>query len=159
MNEAVVLRPIKLEDLTLLKKWWAKPYVARWYYNVDAWQREIEEKDTTFSWIKHFIAEYNGIPFGFCQYYSCDDSKEDMGYGYLGGVFSVDYLIGEETFLRKGFGKKLLANLIEMIKAEKDAKMIVVNPDKENEPSRNLLLSAGFWHDKDKDVYILKLKE
>ena len=102
--------------------------------------------------------EYEESPIGFCQYYACKDSDELwQGYTALGGSYSIDYMVGEADYLRKGFGKKIVADLINKIMLHSDAKRIVVEPEPENKASCGLLLSCGFVLDAEKGIYIKSL--
>lgn len=153
------LRQMNLNDLTIFKKWLFTPHVAKWYHEPQDWIKEIEKQDDDFNWIYHFIVENDGPPIGFCQYYACKDSDELWeGYTALGGSYSIDYMIGETDYLRKGFGKKIVADLTSKIMLHSDAKRIVVQPEPENKASCGLLLSCGFLLDKEKGVYVKNLK-
>ena len=152
------LRAMLLEDIPLFKKWLSMPHVAPWYSDAAEWVYEVEKQDGEFYWIHHFIVEYKGTPIGFCQYYALNDSGEPMGgYAALGGAYSIDYLIGEEEYLQKGFGKQIVRALTEKISLYPDAKRIAVQPDRENKASRALLLACGFHLDEEKDVYVKTL--
>ena len=119
---------MNLDDLTVFKKWLYTPHVAKWYHDPQDWINEVEKQDSDFNWIYHFIVENDGTPIGFCQYYACKDSDELWeGYTALGGSYSIDYMIGETDYLRKGFGKKIVADLTNRIMLHNDAKRIVVH--------------------------------
>lgn len=151
----IYLRKMDIDDLAIFKKWLFLPHVAKWYNHPLDWINEIEKQDSNFKWIYHFIVEYKGNPIGFCQYYACKDSDEVWdGYTALGGSYSIDYMIGETNYLRKGFGKQIVTELIKKIKLHNDAKRIVVQPEQENTASCNLLLSCGFALDINKNIYI-----
>ncbi len=62
----ISLRKMVLEDLPIFKKWLFTPHVAKWYHNPSDWIDEIEKQDGDFSWIHHFIVEFEGKPIGFC---------------------------------------------------------------------------------------------
>lgn len=152
------IRPMTFEDLTVFKKWLYTPHVAKWYHEPLDWIVEIEQQDTTFNWIHHYIVEFDNIKIAFCQYYACIDSDELWeGYTALGGSYSIDYMIGESDYIGKGFGKKIILALIQKIKKHSDAKRIVVQPELENKASCGALLSCGFVYDMEKDIYVLKL--
>ena len=154
----ITLRHMELEDLPLFKTWVYLPHVAKWYLEPLDWIDEIEKQNGEFHWIHHFIAEYEGTPIGFCQYYACEDSDELWeGYTRLGGSYSIDYMIGETDFLRKGFGKEIILSLIEKVTSHQDAKRIVVQPDQDNKASCNVLLSCGFEFDLEKEIYVLNI--
>lgn len=154
----MILREMIIEDLALFKKWLYLPHVAKWYHDPLDWIAEVEKQDSEFSWLHHFIVEDNGKPIGFCQYYACQDSEEPWGgYTKLGGTYSVDYLIGDENYLKKGFGKQILESLTHKIMAHNDAKRIVVEPEPENMASCGLLVSCGFDLDQATGIYVKEL--
>ena len=154
----ILIREMNMDDLAIFKKWLFTPHVAKWYHEPQDWINEIEKQDDDFKWIHHFIVESDGTPIGFCQYYACKDSDELWeGYTALGGSYSIDYVIGETAYLRKGFGKKIVAGLISRIMLHNDAKRIVVQPEPENRASCGLLLSCDFLFDEEKGIYVKDL--
>ncbi len=56
----------------------------------------------------------------------------------------IDYLIGNENFLNKGYRSKLVDLLIEEIKSLDKYHYIIADPIEDNTKSRNLLLKIGF---------------
>lgn len=109
-------------------------------------------KSTTsseFDFITHFIAEIDGVAMGFCQYYDCYQSQayEEWGRSFESPneVYSIDYLIGEEKYLRKGYGGEIVHLLGEMVFGL-GAKQIIVDPDRENIASNKALETNGFKH-------------
>lgn len=153
----ISLRKMVLEDLPIFKKWLFTPHVAKWYHNPSDWIDEIEKQDGDFSWIYHFIVEFEGKPIGFCQYYACIDSDELWeGYTAKGGTYSIDYMLGEAAYLRKGVGKQIVKELINRIRRHSDAQRIVAQPEPENLASCGLLLSCGFVKDAH-SIYLLIL--
>ena len=82
---------------------------------------------------------------GFCQYFDC--SKAPKGSEWDGeplGTFAIDYLIGEENFLGKGFGTVIIQELIELILEIEDPIQIIADPVKENLKSIKLLEKNSF---------------
>lgn len=149
------LRKMTAADMPIFKQWLAAPHVARWYHDPLDWIEEVEKQDQAFRWLHHFIVEQDGVPIGFCQYYACKDSEELWeGYTALGGSYSIDYLIGDPAYLRKGIGKQVVADLLRKIALHRDAKRIVVQPEPENEASCGLLRSCGFVLDADTGIYV-----
>lgn len=123
----IELRKMDMDDLTIFKKWLSKPHVAKWYEHPLDWIYEIEKQDSEFNWIHHFTVEHEGKPIGLCQYYACKDSDELWeGYTELGGSYSIDYMIGETDYIRKGNGRQIVLNLAKIIIRHKDAERIVV---------------------------------
>lgn len=152
----IALKPINDEDIMLLTTWLNKEYIIKWYNNPDDWLTEMNERNGAYSWIHHFIVMDENTPIGFCQYYDCFDAKEMEDWysvAQKNNTFSIDYLIGNEEYLGKGYGKAIVRLLTDTIKEKEQAKQIIVQPDKENLPSNNVLLSNGYIFDKQKDYY------
>lgn len=152
----IILRKINNEDIMLLTTWLNKEYILKWYHEPDEWLTEINERHSTYSWIHHFIVMNENTPIGFCQYYDCFDANdlEDWySVARKNDTFSIDYLIGNEAYLGKGYGKAIVRLLTNTIKEKEQAKQIIVQPDKENLPSNNVLLSNGYIFDKQKDYF------
>lgn len=157
------IRAFEEDDLQLLDKWLHQEYIKKWFEvsgicTIDDWLHEVKNRNGEFKWLSYFIVQSGDCPVGFCTYYKCVDAKEDW-YGdiLLDGVYSIDYLIGEEEYLGKGIGKKTIAKLVEMIFGHEEAKKIIVQPDKDNKASSGVLVSNGFTLDK--DVYGITREE
>lgn len=151
-SERLVLRPFFEGDIDLMKRWLKEPHVAKWYEHPEHWLRELSERRGAFSFITHFIAEYEGVPIGFCQYYDTHFAQEHEVWneewniaGRQGEIFSVDYLIGEPEYLRRGFGSQMIALLLKKLR-KTGAKTVIVEPEKENTASGRALESAGFQY-------------
>lgn len=160
VRDEISLRKMTGDDLPLLRRWLAAPHVARWYRDPEDWIAEAEGQDGEFSWIHHFIAERDGTPIGFCQYYAGRDSGEDwLAHVQAEGCYSLDYLIGEPDMLRRGFGKRIVALLTEKILRHEDARRVAVQPERENAASRALLRSCGFkLTDSERGIYVKELR-
>lgn len=70
-------------------------------------------------------------------------------------MYSIDYLIGDASYLRRGLGRQIILALSEMIRLQADARRIVVQPDAANAASRAALLSCGFTLDEPGGVLTL----
>jgi RimJ/RimL family protein N-acetyltransferase len=106
-------------DISLFTEWLNKPYIQKWYAPIDEWITEIRERHGTFSWISHFIVMCGDVPIGFCQYYDCFDSQNfeewnGRKFENRGEDYSIDYLIGNENYLGKGYGKELVRLLMDI---------------------------------------------
>jgi len=132
-------------------------HVRPWYKNPEDWLHEINNRYGEFSFIKHFIAEFEGVPIGFCQYYDMFHGQkyEDwMKIEKPGEFFSIDYLIGDPEYLHKGLGQKMIGMMIDKLR-KKGAKTVVVRPDSKNTRSNRALEANGFvWNGND---HILEL--
>ncbi|SDM80283.1 GNAT family N-acetyltransferase [Acetanaerobacterium elongatum] len=154
---SLLLRPLEDKDIPLLREWLYKEYIAKWYKEPAEWLNEVNGRFTDYHFVTHLIAECNGIPIGFCQYYACINAKEDW-YGDipLKGTYSIDYLIGEETYLHKGLGKEIILLLTKKIFGLNDAKRIIVQPEEDNANSCKTLLAGGYHYDLKNKLYYME---
>jgi RimJ/RimL family protein N-acetyltransferase len=158
MEHSITLRPFQQEDLARFRHWLTLPHVAKWYTEPEDWLYELEHRSDEFHWISHFIVEHGDLPIGFCQFYAYRLSGETWhGNLPVEGAYSVDYLIGETEYLKKGFGRQIVLALIARIREQTGATHIFVQPEAENVASCQTLLSAGFHFDSANRVYILDL--
>jgi len=154
LEEDIILRPIQDDDINIMKVWLYKDYIHKWYKQPEEWLLEIQNRKEEYSFIHHYIVLRDNVPIGFCQYYSCIDVYEEEYKSFpREGTYSIDYLIGEEVFLKKGIGKIIVKRLIEKIRAHSDAKLIVVQPELENTSSCNVLRANEFLFDNDTKVF------
>ena len=72
-----------------------------------------------------------------------------------GKVYSVDYLIGEREYLRRGHAKAMLTQMIQRLRAL-DANAVIVLPDAKNTASNKTLETSGFVWDGDRYWFRLK---
>lgn len=152
------LREVTDTDIEIIEKWLYLDHIKPWYTEPQDWLFEITNRKGEFSWLRHFIVEKDGKAFGFAQFYDCYDAKEDWyEVDSKEEMFSIDYLIGEESFLGKGYGKQIVKLLTENILKVATAKQIIVQPDKENALSCAVLKANGYYYNKDKKYYILNL--
>ncbi len=149
------LRKIQDDDIPLMRHWLYKDYIIKWYQDPEEWIKEIIQRDNEFKFLNHFIVLYEDKPIGFCQYYKCSDAEEDW-YGEipLEGTYSIDYLVGEEEYLGKGFGKAIIELLVNTIFSIDEAERVIVQPDEGNLPSVNSLVTNGFSFDKKNHLHI-----
>jgi len=155
----ITLKPVEDTELDLINRWLNKEYVLKWYDDATEWMNEIRNRHGAFRFIRHFLALSGGRPIGFCQYYDCFDAKEDWyEVSEKGTVYSIDYLIGEEAFLGKGFGKAMVGELERIIRTETTAKRVIVQPEPENAASCGTLLSCGYRFDADRRYYYKNIK-
>jgi RimJ/RimL family protein N-acetyltransferase len=143
----IILRKLEEGDVALVERWLHQDYIEKWYAPVEGWLEELAKRDGEFAFLHHFIAAVDGVPIGFCQFYDCYDTRhlEEWGVSIATPreVYSIDYLIGEEEYIGRGFGKQIVLALVEKVKAA-GAKTIVVDPDIDNAPSNGVLASCGF---------------
>ena len=146
----LILRPFFGDDIALMERWLYADHVKPWYECPLDWLNELRERFGEFGFIAHMIAEVNGVAVGFCQYYDCYNSKghEDWGVeiSSKGEVSSIDYLIGEPEYLRLGYGKEMIAVMVDKLCAQ-GVKQILVLPSEKNIASNRALEANGFAWD------------
>ncbi len=154
----IQLEPFTADDISLFIDWISRDRIKQWYSPVEDWIDEVTKREAEYSWIQHYIIYADKTPIGFCQYYPYWKSGEDWnGNIPVKGTYSVDYLIGETEFLRKGYASKALRLLNSIICTLPDATRIIVQPDSDNLASCKTLLAAGYTYDEENHVYILSL--
>ncbi|MDL2219803.1 acetyltransferase [Ruminococcaceae bacterium OttesenSCG-928-O06] len=149
----LTLRPFEDADIALMERWLYVPHVARWYKHPGHWLDELRQRHGAFSFLTHFIAEVEGAPIGFCQYYDTFYAQAHEVWGdewdvreKPGSIFSIDYLIGEAAYLRRGFGRQMILQMLKRLQTA-GAKTVIVEPEEENAASGGALTACGFVWD------------
>lgn len=152
------LREFEDTDTELFRKWLCEEHVKRWYEQPAAWLDEIDKRHTEYSWIHHFIAELDGVPIGFGQFYEYSRGGEAWhGSTDIDGAFSIDYLIGRPDCIGKGHGREIIIALLSKVAVQPNARLVIVRPEPENKASCAALLSAGFQYDEHNELYRYEL--
>ncbi len=150
------IRPFEDADLPRFTHWLTVAHVVPWYTPAGDWLSEVNQRHAAFSFISHFIITADGVPIGFCQHYPYWRSGEDWhGNIPLAGTYSIDYMIGEQAYLRKGCGAAAIRLLTRDVFASADAQRIIVQPDDNNMASQKVLLKAGYAFDAENGLFIL----
>lgn len=153
----VSLRAAGMGDLSDLIRWRQAPHVHKWWVadgepteeNVTAqYSPDIDGMTATRLW----IAEVNGRSVGFLQDYRIKDYPEYALLGPDPEAIGVDYAIGEESWLGRGLGTRMLwAWALRAHSRFPGASMFFAAPDHRNEPSLRVLDKVGFqrglWFD------------
>lgn len=155
--DELILRPFYDNDIALFGQWLEASHVKPWYEHPEHWLHELNNRQGEFSFITHLIAEVEGNPIGFCQYYDMFHGQEHEDWLKVdepGVMYSIDYLIGEPEYLHKGLGQKMISKMLDMLR-NKGIKTVVVKPDGDNGKSiRALEVNRFVWNGTD---YILEL--
>jgi RimJ/RimL family protein N-acetyltransferase len=150
------IRPFEDSDIPLLGQWLRKEYILNWYHDADEWLGEVRERNGAFGFLHHYIVLAGDRPVGFCQWYDCFDAREEWyAVERPGEMFSLDYLIGEEDFLRKGYGTQIVGMMLDEIRKCSPGAVVVAEPDSENIASCRALLANGFVFDEEKKYFVL----
>ncbi len=154
------LRPVNKDDFFILEVWLNKKYIKKWYGEPEEWLTEIRNDNGDFGWLSHYIVTYENTPVGFCQYYNCSQTPEGFEWdNEPPGTFAIDYLIGEEVFLKKGMGSMIVQQLCQLIISLEEPVQIVADSVPENTDSIKLLERNGFILDMATGLYKLEIAD
>ncbi|MDO5576449.1 MAG: GNAT family N-acetyltransferase [Fibrobacter sp.] len=154
----IQLRQLTDNDISIVSKWLEKKYIKRWLGEPAEWVEEMKLRNSKFSFITHKIVMLGNTAIGFCQYYDYYFAQEDWyAADTPNEIFSIDYLIGEENCLRKGFGIQIVKLLVSEIKQHTNASKLIVQPEYNNTASRHTLVSSGFEYNTEGCYYYLEL--
>ena len=138
----ITLRLATIQDLDLLKAWDAKQHVIDCDPDDDwNWAEELKRQP---EWREQFIAEWNNTPIGFIQI--IDPYEEETH--YWGEVSpnkrAIDIWIGEEDYLNKGYGTKMMKLAIERCFSHPNVDGILIDPLKVNTRAHRFYTRLGF---------------
>jgi len=136
------LRPTTINDLDLLRYWDTKPHVKEANPN-DDWEWETELNRSP-DWREWLIAEADNRPIGFIQI--IDPVREDSHYwgNVPDGLRAIDIWIGEEDYLGKGYGTKMMELAIDRCFADPAVTAVLVDPLAANTRSHRFYERLGF---------------
>ena len=140
---------IKFEDskdnYELMYKWCSKRYIYEWFEQRELSYEEIESKyknKLNNSNQDLYIIKVDDIPIGYTQIYKYDDKEYDIIKDKL--VYEFDIFIGEEDYLSKGIGSKIIDVLNDKIYKEYNADYIILRPFTRNTRAVKCYMKNGF---------------
>ena len=145
-------RPLTREDFTLLSQWIGAPHVEVWW-GEESDPDSIEERYGPIVDGTHpgevFITERDGQPLGLIQRYKLADHPAWQSTLSVTGTptnaAGIDYLIGVERFIGRGFGPELIARFVgESWDHYPDIDAVVVSINENNRRSWRALEKVGF---------------
>ena len=139
------------KDYKQLHKWCSKDYVYEWFEQrilsydeiVNKYQKKLNDQIQ-----KLFIIKSNNKDIGLVQIYKYDEILDNYK-----NVYEYDIFIGEEDYLNKGIGKKVIAKANEMIYKDYHADAIILRPFKRNIRAIKCYKKCGFKHINDYDGF------
>ncbi len=137
------LRPAVPEDLELLRDWDGRPHViAATGPNSDfEWETELGRE---VAWREFLIGEVAGRPIGVLQI--IDPALEESHYwGEIeNDLRAVDIWIGEEDYLGRGFGTRMMQLCLERCFDDPNVKAVLVDPLAGNQRAHRFYERQGF---------------
>jgi RimJ/RimL family protein N-acetyltransferase len=151
--EMIGFRPLEIDDLWLLHRWFAQGHVAAWYRDeaglsydevVAKYAPSIRGDEP----VHGFIIAYDGRPIGQIQTYRIADFPTYRGYIEIdGGMAGVDLLIGEPDYVHKGLGSHILCRFVrDIVFGTYQATSCLIDPEVDNTVAIRSYEKAGFRH-------------
>ena len=122
-------------DYKLLHKWCSNKFVYEWF----------EQRILSLSEIKNkyknklnngkqslFIVKYENKDIGFFQIYKFENDVNIKELSQFNNIYEYDLFIGEEEYLSKGIGSKIVNMINEMIYKKHQADAIILRPFSRN---------------------------
>ncbi|WP_257351536.1 acetyltransferase [Pseudalkalibacillus decolorationis] len=132
-KEKLKVRHLKVEDQHVLTKWLSDPFVLKYYegrdnpFDLEKVNKEFFNPDNdSFG----CIVEFEGKEIGYIQYYQLDEETRKR-YGYLDkteNIYGTDQFIGEIDYWNRGIGSLLVKSMLEYLVEEKQADVVVMDP-------------------------------
>jgi RimJ/RimL family protein N-acetyltransferase len=135
------------EDLPLFRTWLNKAHVR------PHWQEPEDDEELRLKFLMKlphrgvaaFTIRQDGISIGYIQYYEAAKVGSGWWPDELPGTFGVDLMIGEEKYLGRGLGSKIIREFIEFCKIrEPSAAQFIIDPEPHNERAIRSFANAGF---------------
>ena len=148
----IEFRPLRTDDLPLLRDWLARQHVRRW------WRDSIEESLTEYEQAivgvdptDHYLILREDRPIGMIETYLVSDHPEWEAIAQVGeGVAGLDLLIGDPELTGRGLGPRILATFAEQVVfASPGTRACVAAVDEENRRSWRAFEKAGFQYVRD----------
>jgi RimJ/RimL family protein N-acetyltransferase len=144
----VGFRPVEEKDLPCLFAWHQLPHVQQWwdlepsevFANWDLFVATYHHKMAC-PWQRLFIVYAQGQPIGYVQYY---DVNQDQRFAQPPGTVGIDIFIGQTSFLGKGYGGRILRQLLDELKKDPSITKIVIDPHVQNVRAIRCYEKAGF---------------
>ena len=149
----IEFRPLREDDLPLLRDWLGREHVRRWWRDpideaIDKRRQGIETGRT-----EQYLILFEGRPAGLIQTYLVADYPDwEAIVGAEPGLAGVDLLIGEEDLVGRGLGPEVLqAFARELVFARRETNACVATVEESNRRSWRAFEKAGFRHVRDVD--------
>lgn len=144
----IQFKPYNETDVGLILRWFNKPHVQK-FYSLKNWNlEEVHQKMAAnrAKGIKIFIIYWDENPVGYIQSYAVKDHLWDnveLSDDMTNSAGGIDLFIGEESYLGKGLGVKIMNQFLEE-HIWPYYQYCFADPDINNEPSIALFQKCGF---------------
>lgn len=141
--------PQSNNDRLLIKSWWTKPHVMEfWDNSPEMWQNVENYFQGSKDLFDYWLGYLNGTPFALIMASEIDKNipTTDLYYPHLdpkGLTMSLDFMIGEEAYLGKGFAPLTLKAFAQFL-YEQGVTNLLIDPEIKNHRAVNAYQKAGF---------------
>lgn len=153
----ISFKPLSRQDFVLLLKWLQKPHVKKWWdkaidYNIDliiekysSYIKAYKQINGQKKAISAFIIYADKQPIGYIHYYSAHDFlQDDYELNHLPqSLAAIDLYIGDEAYLGKGIGQKVLTCFLQAHVFVK-FNYALLDPDSSNITAIKTYKNSGF---------------
>lgn len=147
----ITFKEFSCQDYSLFLEWAKKQHVkdtwfADGYESIDNYAKKITGNGYDYS----FVIYVNGMPVGYIQcsdlyaYKNLCPNPQGVFINEESGTFCLDLFIGEEEYLNKGYGTKIVKLFIKKLVTEFKAKKILIDPACSNKRAIRCYEKAGF---------------
>ncbi len=142
-------RPLQIVDFQLFADWLARPHVQRWWpepATIEHVSKEYGDCTRGNFTTRVYVVEDGTRPIGIIQAFWLDDFPDHSHLFPMRNAVSIDYLIGEEDYVGRGVGAKMISQFIESVVKDiyPKASGIATSAEVENHASLGTLRKCGF---------------
>ncbi|WP_419181326.1 GNAT family N-acetyltransferase [Fictibacillus nanhaiensis] len=133
-------------DVTLLHKWQQQPYVIPYWkldISFEAYKKHLE----TFLADQHqtlYLGLIDGVPMSYWEAYWVKGDVVEKSYDPHPNDQGIHLLIGEESFIGKGYALPLLRAIVHFQFLSKGTEKVIAEPDIRNEKMIHVFEKCGF---------------
>lgn len=146
---SISFRRLRHSEIPLIHRWLHTPHVARWWYEDVGTFEEVEKQYSAYidgrENVEPYLILHEESPIGYIQTYSISIEEE---YAKLVGVedaAGLDLFIGEEEFLHRGLGSRIIRRCLEqIIFSDERYEACVIGPEPKNESAIRAYGKVGF---------------
>ncbi|MBK8202512.1 MAG: GNAT family N-acetyltransferase [Bdellovibrionales bacterium] len=138
--------PLSPDHISLLRKWLKEPHVAEFWQEPDdetefrkKYLEKLQERD-----VRPYIINYNGTPIGYIQDYEAALVGGGWWPDAKPGTFGVDQYIGENEFINKGLGTKIIHLFVSKLFENPKVQEVITDPDPKNGRAIRAYEKVGF---------------
>jgi aminoglycoside 6'-N-acetyltransferase len=145
----ISFRPLEKGDFEIFAGWLVKPYVQKWWPEPATIEHVAKEygacTDGDFT-TRVYVVQDGSKPIGIIQSFELASYPEWAKLFPMPGAISIDYLIGEEEYIGRGYGTNMIKEFIDTVVREQypDATGVATSAEVGNLASLGALAKAGF---------------